>query len=437
MKKLFITIGTLLATALIGWLLLALVYCIPVNSRISGHVEASTYELKQETICQKIMARTYLDNFSDCTMLSQAEYPNGNPFMEALLCNQTYLKDNYNPKDTLEAKYIKHQDNRDFETITDYKYWHGYLIWLKPLLFFTTYFSIRQILMSIEFIMFIWLIIKLALMNQKYLAASVVVLWLFFNPVSTSLSMQYFTATFVMLLASLVVVYKPKCINSTFRLCIFFMLVGCMSSYFDLLSFPLVTFGIPLTLHVYLSKNKTFKEFFMLLLKTGIFWTLGYFGMWFLKWSLMSVFLGSEVFLHIKAQFAMRAGDGIRNALILNHLGLSNADGLAGRILSFGDTMIELAYSGLNIIVLFIVLFVIVLTVFILCKSRLFKAPLFFQYLIISFIPFVWGFVVLSHTNANMFFTYRILSVSLFALLTYCSNVVVNYKLLKQTKVDK
>lgn len=49
------------------------------------------------------------------------------------------------------------------------RYWHGYLVFLKPLLFFFSYPAIRYIIMFLQFGLFLLLVVKLAEKNKMFI----------------------------------------------------------------------------------------------------------------------------------------------------------------------------------------------------------------------------------------------------------------------------
>lgn len=74
-----------------------------------------------------------------------------------------------------------------------------------------------------------------------------------------------------------------------------FLIIGMLTSFFDFLTYPLFTLGMPLIL---ISVLGTFSSVQKLcdIVKNSIFWGIGYGGMWCGKWMVGSILTGDNLF---------------------------------------------------------------------------------------------------------------------------------------------
>lgn len=86
----------------------------------------------------------------------------------------------------------------------------------------------------------------------------------------------------------------------------FFMLNGICVAFFDLLTYPLVAFGVPLILALLLDGFTTVKEGIKKLATYSFGWIIGYAGMWGGKWLAGSVLTGKDLFSDAIAQIGLR-----------------------------------------------------------------------------------------------------------------------------------
>lgn len=76
---------------------------------------------------------------------------------------------------------------------------------------------------------------------------------------------------------------------------IFFVVVGAMTSYLDLLTFPLISLGIPLVLWLTLNDSQSIWKNICRIFLLSLSWAIGYVGMWVLKWGIGSIIIGENV----------------------------------------------------------------------------------------------------------------------------------------------
>ena len=137
-KKVVLTFFILIASAILGSVLLTLVYCLPTE-KITRHVasgvetfiaEGSTFEYAED------YKSAILDNVTDAIMLAETVFPTtGNPISDAMSAPRYIYSDSDSPELSLMA-YINDNTSAERSVITYSRYWHGYLIFFKPFYMF-------------------------------------------------------------------------------------------------------------------------------------------------------------------------------------------------------------------------------------------------------------------------------------------------------------
>ena len=293
------------------------------------------------------------------------------------------------------------------------RYRHGYTLPLRLLL---CVFNLANLQMLLYFAQLALLFAVLALMagrGLKPLIPGFFLAYFLLMPFSTSVCLQYIPVTMLMLLACCAVLLWDAQISRLVGMPAFFALLGLLTNYFDLLTFPLVSLGFPLVLllALRLQRGDGFAAMFMTTAACGICWALGYGGMWALKWLLNAAAFGPGMLYGIFSQITQRVssnsdeGSFSRVSVILRNLDV---------LLSKASYLLLIGATGLVT----------------LCASarRAVRGGLRFHtgslmLLVVAAVPFVWYFVMANHSFDHTYFTYRNLTVSIlagFAFLTCC-----------------
>lgn len=400
-KILFIPVA-IISLCLIGYMLLVLVYSIPTDW-MNENMRESSSVFAREAVSPKLMDsdNSVLDNFTDALMLLTASHPNSDNVWVSAANAARYYYDVY-PTNTL--LYIYQNNGTELEERSYARYWHGYLIFLKPLLVFFTYPEIRTIMMFVQLGLFSLLIIKLVRKNQNILFPTFL-MWIFINPIATMLSLQFNTVlviTFLCMLFILQMDGKWKR-NPLYMWGVFFLFEGAMTSYFDLLTYPLVSLGVPLILWLSLNYTESTVENLKRISVISVFWVMGYGGMWGSKWLLGNIITNSNV-IHEALSTIL-----IRTSLRTNQW---------TAIYSYTDVIksqISAAYQVTWATAVILMIFLLVKRI----QTRQMPKALFLPYLVIALYPFIWYFALKNHSGLHSFFTYRELAISFYAVSTY------------------
>lgn len=392
-KWIFKIISILFSAIGVGAIMMSVVYLLPTNE-MKNNVQRSTALYDYEGVYPQLMSgykMSQLDNSTDATMLLNAIYPgSGNVVDDAMMVYRVEYPERH-PVGSLTdyANDVK----RETYTISYPRYWHGYLVILKPLLLLFDVADIRVFSM-ILFSSLILYILKLMRKNEmdKYIPWFVVAL-LIINPMTIPVSFQFSSVTYIALI-SIIIVLKKKKWNIKEQI-ILFMAIGIVTAFFDFFTFPLVGLYFPMIFLII--REEDWKKAIQTVIMGSIMWIVGYAGMWSGKWLVGSLLTG-ENFL---ADALSRAG---------HYAGAEDV------------TRIQIILKNIMVLVkwpiLFLAFFVLSrLSIALLngMKSKTLNWMWGIPFFIIVLAPFSWYVVAGSHSYIHYWFTYRELSVAIFA----------------------
>lgn len=409
---------TLLALVLGGYLLLVLAYCLPTEEISNNVAEAAlafynegpyrqltfgggSKEIYSFMDSMQMHGNSTQDNFTDAIILLNAENTNDeNVFVEALKVNRLTSGDQL-PTDTLIALHTG--EEQDYETGSYARYWHGYLVLLKPLLLIFSYQQIRYLLALVQLGLVAAIIWLLASKGRGIFCIPVVLAYFFLNPAVCSLSLQY-TPVLALTMAELIVILlRERRYEEDKRLWWYhFFVAGCLTSYFDFLTYPIVTLGVPLVF-LLSQYEKSWKEGLKNLFACCLLWGTGYLAMWAGKWTLGSIITGESVFGEAVSSIAYRTGSGAAE------LGVPEF----GRLGAIGRNLEANKFSLLLILTAFAVCLAVSLW-----KQRFTLHGKFLPIALAGLLPFAWYLVVSNHSVVHSWMTFRSLAVFVYALMT-------------------
>ena len=390
----------LLIFGIVGYMLLAGVYCLPTD-RMEKNMQESCDIFYAESNYPKLMEynNSKLDNYTDGIMLLTAAYPSEETIWDAAVNAERYRTSD-TPVETILDVYADGTENGDSTYYA--RYWHGYLVFLKPLLLLFGYGQIREIMMFSQLGIFAVLLLLLAKKNLK-LTIPLFLTWIFLNPVSTMLSLQFNTVWILTLgtMAAILLLDEKNLINDIYGWGILFFTVGAMTSYFDLLTYPLLTLGAPLALWLVTNSAKHFWKNLWNMAHLSVLWGIGYGGMWALKWIIGSMVTGENVIGDAVEQVTYRTSSVVEETVI-----------------TFGRLVHELQYSARQYTWIFAMILVAVYFVYRMIRLRKLDITLLVSYFVISVFPVVWYLAMKNHSFGHHWFTYRELAISIYALST-------------------
>lgn len=293
LKSILLMIGY----ACIGVFALLLAFSLP-REKMREHVFANAnFYLESYELVDGYQS-TLLDIHTDTVMLSAAICQSSdNIISDVMFAPRRHLLEN----------------NNDFQLIANYtcedesqvqyrqypRYWHGYLIMLKPMLIFFNVAELHLIYFYVQSILLLLIMIGLIKKNQIPLAVCFAIGVLIINPMVTALNFQNASIYFILLLSILFLVYAGKLEEDYLvkKQCLaFFQIIGMSVAYFDFLTYPIVALGVPLLFLLYFSDTVDVKKRVIYVILHSVMFFAGFLGMFFCKWGLATLFTDVNVF---------------------------------------------------------------------------------------------------------------------------------------------
>ena len=400
---------TLLFSIGAGFAIMLFIYILPVEP-MKANMQKCVDVLKNEGRYPLLIEgykSTRLDNYTDAIMILTALYEDEEKSIaEKAMGNYREIYDDMNPVEML-TSYL---DENPSDNVTNYpRYWHGYLAVLKPVLMLFDYADIRVFNMIIQGLLLIYIVI---LMNEDKLLKNYIIPFvvsvLVTNPYTISYSMQYSSVYYIILISTIILIKKrDRFIEDKNNFIIFFMLIGCITSFFDLLTWPLATCGFALVFALIIIDEKMPAKM-ICVIKYSVGWGIGYIGMWAGDWLLSSVILKKNIFKDAINEIVIRSS---HNILGEDAYTVTLKEVVRNQFFP----ILKWPYA---ILLLFVVLY--------LCykllreihkgksclKERALQAV---PFLCVCILPFLWCIISKNHSYLHYTFTWRILSVTIFS----------------------
>ena len=413
--------GILIASAGLGLGLLWGVAQIP-RAAIHEQVQESTdYYLSQDTMKPDLVGDLYstkADYYADSIWLSMA-YGYDGSLRSVIESKYAYLDD--------ESQDFNNQLQLDGELEVNkpyFRYWHGAIAWVRPLLVFL---NVRQIyaFCGVALMLLFAVIIGMLCKHKEYAAAGIFVLSMLIGGGFLAwISLEYIQVFFVMSVVSILamrVVWKDE------RNCLpyLFFASGIVVNYLDFLTAETLTLTVPLLLVLWLDRKKLMKErSFKSVLKMMLYWAIGYVLMWVAKWLIAWIALGGGVWSDVGNQMGVRSyklEEGFNFVQMISSAAHSNVGGLFP--LCFGD--------------IFELLTAIMISAMLLIACLKSKKDLDWFWIVavilVGIVPILRGSVTIAHLVRHFFFTYRALAGTVMAFLMIFVNAI-DWQKFKKTK---
>lgn len=391
-------IAVLAAGIVIGTLLLTLAYRIPVNME---NRDASYEVLDREGWYPRtsiIGPGDYfhsfypdvLDNSSDKIMLSTAmDISLKSPFVRAM------------------ESYGEYGGSYSY-------YWHGYVSILRPLLFWLDYTELRTLNGVCQLLLVLLLAGLIRREKGWCYALALAASYLLLDPRTTAIGLQYTWIFYIAFGGAAVLLSRQKFFREKNRYLYFFLVLGMLTSYLDLLTYPLFTWGFPLIWWIVVQKEERREwEWSGTVVGSGIAWILGYAGMWAAKWQLAALVLKEDICQQAIDEVRMRSG--------------TAEAGMDNLALRWNAIYVNWRHYSYKIYALILALW-LVWWIFCTLRKGWCKSSKRYALFLIAVSSAVWYFVLSNHTSLHHFFTYRIYGVSVLALLALALESLGNFR---------
>ena len=403
LKSIIFSIFLLIASIFLGLIFEVFAYMIPTD-RIRENIARGVDIYHSETnfyMFSDGYLSTMNDNDSDSVILSITAYSTGNPLKDALSSEYpSVISGEENAPRILNILSYSHFHPDQYQFLSYSRYWHGYVTVLKPFFYFFDFADARVFNYICQLCLYMYVGYLLIKNNKSQYSLAYFVLLAIFNPVIIALAFQYSPCTYIMLIAMCILLKYQTFLEEKHMIPCFFMILGIITSYFDFLTFPFVTLGIP-TVILILNNDATvvkFKKCFL----CGFLWCFGYVGMWSGKWLLGSLFLDQN--LLEEAIYYIKHRTGHINPEITR----------LGALINVCSVLAKWPYLLLSVAV-FIFLFIKYIVPVIKAKEFKYFLQKILPFIFVGLYGIIWILFTYEHCDENLKFTYRELGITAFS----------------------
>ena len=404
MKETCKTIVALILGLMAATILMLLINLLPEKA-MKQHITESVKVMEQVQDYHEVipgMISSRLDNFTDSIMLVSSAHKAETGLIDRTMNGYRVLYEGKTPSETLAA----YGTGEEGYSVSPYsRYWHGYQIILKPLLLFFNYQEIRYLNMCLQFLLIIGIVIEMVKKKMGIYIFSYMVMLFSLMPFSIGLSLQFSSVFYITNIAVYVLLKWFEIIKEKKNFFLFFLIVGMLTSFMDLLTYPLVTLGIPLVFYFLLMEKKTLLYNVIKTVKYSIIWAIGYIGMWSGKWIIGSILLRKNIITDAIDALLNRTSSETADASFTHWSVIEKNTG------AMFSTPVKLLFLGTLLILLVVLI----------CKTIRDRKNYFanWHYLLIACMPIAWYMVAANHSYMHFWFTYRELSILIFAVLIW------------------
>lgn len=282
------------------------------------------------------------------------------------------------------------------------RYWGGFVAVLRPVLCIFDYGEIRMLNILLQMFLVVVLAMQLYKRKGKVWCFWILSIYALLTPYVLGLSLQNSCIFYISICGTIALLWKESFFEKENKYLYLFFVLGILTAYFDFLTYPLLVWALPLTIWIVISNQKRLVDYLKEILLTGICWAFGYAGMWAGKWAIAGMVLHMNL-----------------SDILLERIELHSIYG--GTDISFFENVsnnLEKWINAQTICVLF--LWCIWFWMMSVKHKGMLHIGKSIPFSIIACGSIAWYFVMRYHTNMHSFFTHRLLSVTLCAILAAC-----------------
>ena len=375
-----------------GYFLFGVFSCMLPDESIKANIKKSALALAEEELYPKAIIglnQCQMDNFTDALIMNQIyRIDRKRPIHDAM--KMVRANENHHEWDQ-PGLLLRMTQGEDLEEVSYARYWHGNTFLFRPCFMVMDFNLLRWWLFAISTFLLVALCCtyyrEAGLLKTLALASGFVATCGFV----TQFSMQFFPVLAITAVTSLLVIKRGESKNNG----LLFFVVGSMACYFDLLTTPLLTLGIPLAVMLSLKRDEgfLFKDNLLEIVRLAVLWGVGFALTFVAKWALATLILGENIFAN-----AFNVG--------LYRIGVEDF------------TRWDAVSSNFNMLLLPMVLLLALSFIILMLVRRLkFNWKKAVLYLLIGLTPYVWFFVLSNHSYVHWWFTYRLQAISVACLM--------------------
>lgn len=416
-------VGIVGISAGIGVGLLVLVWSIHAE-KVEKNIASTAAILKEEGVGPSLsgLCTSQLDNISDSIMFLEAgDESEGSALERAMLSSRGTYNDETDVVEILERRYM---NGETFSGTTTYpRYWHGYLVLLKPLLTILDFSGIRILNGICQILLVIVIACLMRKRGVKQYILPYVISYFMLMPLALAYSLQFSSCFYVFSVSSVLYLLfynKPR------WHWIVFLIAGILVAYIDLLTYPIVTFGMVAVFYLILQKEMNLNGTIAALIKYAVSWGFGYAVMWGSKWIIASSVTDVNVIKDAIDTIAYRTsnmqGDGNTAASLL--------------VVEADNFLMFLVTPILIVLVLFVIYNLIQLRKMNGSPGEWKKLKLIaVPYVFVAVLPYLWYVFATNHSAVHYWFTNKACVITVFSIM--CMIVKLRTALREERQITK
>ena len=392
MKRPWVKYLTLFVGLIAAYLLFALVASLLPNGPIIRHAAKTQARSDLQTdFAFAISCRPeyYMDNFTDALIVNQACRGGS----DSLLTNMLLVPRADGGGEQCNSLLRLTQGDTTLRTFHYGRYWHGSTFLMRFLLLMADYTSLRIFFYILSSLLLVWLVVALFRRCGLAVASLFVLALTLVNVFIMQFSIQLLPVLALALIGSLVVLNHVKNPVQLYRL---LFVLGSLTAFFDLLTCPILTWGVPLSVYLIMQQRHPLPAPLLRRVRewvaASLLWVVSYGATWVSKWGIATLLTGENVVRDGASQLSVRAGA---------YIDYSRLDALTRNL-----DLIPWPYVC------------ICLTILVALAAWRFNRrgiPTALLCLLTALPPLAWYLVVADHSYLHYWFTYRSLAVSLLA----------------------
>ena len=366
----------LLAALFTGLLVVA--YALP-DATVMANASRTARALKPTSQLDAGLPREYRrDYFTDSLMMQLAADTSRRPVLYRAMAN------------TLGADNVMWDKAQT--AVNGYpRYWHGWLVTVRPLLLVGDINLISVLNVVLLSVLLIWCCALLWRCRGRVPALLFLLAVLVSGMPASGICLQFSACYFIVFITVILLLKYPPRNAGDMCLCAF--AVGAVTVYFDLLTAPLLTFGLPAAVLLYNPGAK--QSNLRLLLTLALWWCAGYALLWVTKWLIAMAVTGENIIGEALEQASYRS---------------------VGSMATYRPLQVWV----LRKVALFAMAYAVCICAFAAICRGFRRLPSANAYLpVLALFPIVWIAVLSNHSAMHIWFVWRILTISLLSMGLY------------------
>lgn len=408
-KKILIHLGTFAAAIALLWGALILTSLIPNESIKDNMLKSAESYIDPDPFSfengKKYNAVS--DNYADVILQNILWNINSDdPFVSS-------LDTKYFDGDEFGVNWGYYATINGYQPNTDYsRYWHGSVVFIRPLMLFTDVKGVKLIGFSAAVLLALT-VCGLLLRKKQYFAAAAFALSLIFVQFwNIRYSLEYLPMMNIALIACICFVCLEKKGDSA--LTVLSVIFGAMTAFFDFLTVETLSILLPLLIIFIIREQENrlgqLRDSLLLSVKCGCCWAAAYAGTFLVKWTAATAVTGENKFAAALTSAEKRFIGTAEELPFFKQLIFAP---LANLSTMFGG---EVRVDGEKIIVGLLLTALVFGGIYFIFRRHRVNKPITIICLILGLLPYLRYMVLNNHSYLHEFFTYRAQAASVLAL---------------------